>query len=316
MSMILRSAIKEAVTALDGISFEVAAGTICAIVGPNGAGKSTLFRVLTGLTTPTEGTATVMGLDTERQSTAVRKVVGFVPADDRSLYLRHTARENLLFHGNLQGMNRKTLRAKADAALDLVGLAHARERVGFALSAGMRARLQLARALLHEPAVLILDEPTGSVDPVGSYDLLQTLEAITVERKLAVLISSHRLEEIEALHDHVLLLDQGVIVHQGDLDTLRRKWDNPRLHIRFDSVAAADAAARQLEGVGGVDVVATEEAVVTLSSNLGTGRVLDLLDGQVARVVLVEETKISLRELLASVARTGPSQPRTDRTDD
>lgn len=302
MRFLLKSAIDAAVVALDKLSFTVAPGQICAIVGPNGAGKSTLFRVLTGLTTPTSGSAKVMGLDAHKDSAAVRRKVGFVPADDRSLYLRHTARENLIFHGNLQGLPSKQIRRRADDALELVGLGKAATRVGFALSAGMRARLQLARALLHEPSVLILDEPTGSVDPVGSYQLLKTLELVTEERAIAVLISSHRLEEIEALHDHVLLLDRGMLVYQGDLDSLRRLWDTPQLRIRFTGREAADAAAELLGGEKGVEVVDVEPPEVTVRTTTSTGSLLMLLGGRLAEIESIEERRISLLDLLSRVA--------------
>jgi ABC-2 type transport system ATP-binding protein len=313
MKLLLRSAIQEPVVALDHVSFVVRAGAICAVVGPNGAGKSTLFRILTGLTTPTAGTATVCGLDCARQSAAVRRVVGFVPADDRSLYLRHTARENLYFHGNLQGMDRRDLWKRVDAALELVGLGHAKLRVGFALSAGMRARLQLARALLHEPTVLILDEPTGYVAPVGSYHLLRVIEEIAQERKLAVLISSHRLEEIEALHDHVLLLDRGHIVHEGDLNTLRKQWEKPRLHLHFATQPSADAAVARIHAMVGAELVSTEERDVVVATELPTGRFLDLLGGQLAEVDSIEKVRMSLGELLARVtaARPAPEPVRT-----
>ncbi len=302
MRILLRSAIDDPVVALDALTFSVAAGEICAIVGPNGAGKSTLFRVLTGLTTPTSGSAKVMGLDAHKDSTAVRHQVGFVPADDRSLYLRHTARDNLIFHGSLQGLPTKQIRRRTDDALELVGLGQAASRVGFALSAGMRARLQLARALLHEPSVLILDEPTGSVDPVGSYQLLKTLELVTQERGIAVLISSHRLEEIEALHDHVLLLDRGTLVYQGDLDSLRRLWDTPQVRIRFSEGQAARTAADLLGRGDDVDVVAVEPPDVLIRTSATTGSLLVRLDGHLAMIESIEATRISLLDLLGRVA--------------
>ncbi len=105
LRVLIRSSSKEAVTALDRVNLKVGAGEICAVVGPNGAGKSTLFRILTGLTTPSRGRALVGGLDATRQSSRVRRIVGFMPADDRSLYLRNTCVENLRFHGRLQGMD-------------------------------------------------------------------------------------------------------------------------------------------------------------------------------------------------------------------
>ena len=312
MRMLLRSAVDKPVVALQDVSFQVGAGGIDAVVGPNVAGKSTLFRVLTGLTTPPTGSASVMGADTTKKSSLIRRMVGFVPADDRSLYLRHTARDNLIFHSQLQGLPRRTIRRRVDEMLELVGLGHAGDRVGFALSAGMRARLQLARALVHEPSVLILDEPTGAVDPVGSYELLQLIEKVTAERQLAVLISSHRLEEIEALHDHVLLLDRGSLVYDGDLDELRRLWERPRLTIRFASDEAASAAGRRLAEQHGVEDVVTDPPSVTVTTALRVGTLMGLLDGHVADIESVEETKVSLRSVLAQVAesRMGvPSEP-------
>ncbi|MGH9247618.1 MAG: ABC transporter ATP-binding protein [Acidimicrobiales bacterium] len=303
MRVLLRTAIKQPVTALDGVNFSVRAGELCAVVGPNGAGKSTLFRVLTGLTTPTVGSVSVMGLNPVRQSVAVRRVVGFVPADDRSLYLRHTARENLVFHGNLQGITpRARLRRRVDEVLELVGLDFAAERAGFALSAGMRSRLQLARALLHDPTVLILDEPTGSVDPVASHELLRLLETVTAQRGLAVLISSHRLEEIEALHDHVLLLDRGHVVYEGDLDSLRADFEKPRVVIRFATKKAALAACEPLQSSESIDVVSLKPPTVTLTSTLEVGRILGLLDGQLTDIESIDVRRISLRELLTKVA--------------
>ncbi len=303
LKFLLRSAVKEPVVALRDVTFQLRAGEMCAVVGPNGAGKSTLFRVLTGLTTPTSGSTTVTGLDSARDSHLVRRIVGFAPADDRSLWLRHTARENLVFHANLQGVARRQVGARVDEMLALVGLDGKGDRVGFALSSGMKARLQLARALLHDPAVLILDEPTGAIDPVGAYELLQTIERITVERRLAVLISSHRLEEIEALHDQILLLDLGEVVFHGALRELRRLWETPRLELRFGGEQGAARAAATLRGARGVGAVDEHGGgVVTVETELPVGGVLGLLDGELESIESVSETRLSLRDVLTQVA--------------
>lgn len=302
MRFLLRSAIDKPVVALEDLSLEVGPGEIVAVVGPNGAGKSTLFRVLTGLTTPTTGQVRVGGLDPMRKGHAVRRIIGFVPADDRSLYLRHTARENLIFHGMLQGLPKRELRPRVAEALELVGLTEATERVGFALSAGMRARLQLARALLHEPRVLILDEPTGAIDPVASSRMLEIIEKVTQERSLAVLISSHRLEEIESLHQSVMLLDRGRLVYRGDLDSLRRRWERPCLEISFSSGDAADEAGARFRHNAEVEVVEIDASRVTVRTDLPVGALFGILDGQLSDVESVREVKISLRRLLAEIA--------------
>jgi ABC-2 type transport system ATP-binding protein len=311
LRFLLRSAISEPVVALEDITFEVMPGRICAVVGPNGAGKSTLFRVLTGLTTATTGSATILGLDATKESTTIRRLVGFMPSDDRTLYLRHTCRENLRFHGRLQGMGLRETLARIEEMLEKVGLAHAADRAGFALSAGMRARLQLARALLHRPRVIILDEPTGSVDPVASFELMELIDGLARQEQLSVLLSSHRLEEIEALHDHVILLDRGRMVYNGDLDDLRQISERPRIELTFDTPGQAAAAATLLGSRSGVDTLAVDGGVVSLFTDLGAGQLLSTLNGDLTAVRSVHESKISLRELLAKFYMRRSKQRRS-----
>ncbi|MDP8958477.1 MAG: ABC transporter ATP-binding protein [Actinomycetota bacterium] len=301
MGLLLRSAIREPIVALNGVSFEVQEGEICAVVGPNGAGKSTMFRIITGLITPTSGRALVMERDAARQSDRVRKVVGFMPAEDRTLWLRHTCRENLLFHGRLRGFDRNQLRTRVDEVLELVGLGQARDRAGFALSSGMRARLQLARALLHRPRVLILDEPTGALDPVGAFEFLEVIKELVAEEQQAVLISSHRLEEIEALEQDVILLDRGRLVYDGDLSSLRSMWGRPRIQISFANPDSVHEVAKLVDGMDEVQVLSKEALSITLTCEKDMGELLSQLDGEVAHVTSITQSRIPLRELLANM---------------
>jgi ABC-2 type transport system ATP-binding protein len=279
----------------------VEAGHICAVVGPNGAGKSTLFRVLTGLTTPDGGSATIAGLDVTHDSYHVRHLIGFHPADDKTVFGRNTCRENLAFHGKMQGMPNRILERRIREVLDVVGLGHARDRVAVALSSGMRSRLQLARALLHRPKVLILDEPTGTLDPVAAFELMNIITHLAIEEGLAVLISSHRLEEIEALHDHVVLMDEGKVVYQGDLEKLRRRWEAPRLEILYDNADTSTAAAAHLTSLPGVTVLGVFEATVTLQSELPIGSLFSVADGHLQKAVSIAKVRMSVRELLADI---------------
>jgi len=297
MRLLVRTAVKEPVVAVDDLSFTVRAGEIGAIVGPNGAGKSTLFRILTGLTTPSGGRATVLGADVAADSKAVRRNVGFMPAENRTLFLRFTAVENLMFHGRLQGMSEARIRTRTDEVLEMVGLTYAAHRAVDVMSSGMKARLQLARAIMHEPPVLILDEPTGAVDPIASKELLDIIQAYAQANQAAVLLSSHRLEEIEALDDNVVLLDRGKLVYWGALDRLRSLWERPRIEIVFDSPANAEAAHRRLAASGAevLEVGATELAV---TSSVPVGVVLGNLGEHLAAVVSVNQSRLPLRDLL------------------
>lgn len=306
LRVLARSPIKEPVTAIADLSLDVGPGTLCAVVGPNGAGKSTLFRLLTGITTPDSGSIVVCGLDPVVQGRAVRRLIGFMPADDRTLYLRHTCTENLEFHGRLHQMPKADLEGRVRDTLDLVGLGSVRDRTAFALSSGMRARLQLARALLHQPQVLILDEPTGSVDPVSAFDLLELIQTLTTERGLATVISSHRLEEIEALRDNVLLMHRGRVVYRGHLDQVREEWTQPRIALTFATERDAMDASGLLQRAADVEHHAIDGATVTVSSGEGAGRVLAALDGRVERLRSVTESKPSLRDLLRDLLADTP----------
>jgi ABC-2 type transport system ATP-binding protein len=307
MKLLVRTNIKQEVTALDGVSFEVGPGEICAVVGPNGAGKTTTFRILIGLTTSSGGEARVMGYDCNHESVSVRRIVGWMPAEDRSLIMRLSCAENLYFHGQLQGLKGEDLKERIRLALARVGLAHAAESTVFALSAGMRARLQLARALLHDPRVLILDEPTGSVDPVASHELLNLIIEIVETQGLAAMISSHRLEEIEALHSHAILLDRGQIRYDGDLDMLRKQLDRPSVEIEFTSPDAAQRAAKEIENPGLGEAVHLEGAKVNciLAQGVNVGQVLTVLSPLAADVTHITEVETPLRDLLAEMYRRG-----------
>jgi ABC-2 type transport system ATP-binding protein len=260
-----------------------------------------LFRVLTGLTTPTSGSSMVAGFDAEHQSTAVRRVVGFMPADDRSLWLRNTCIENLQFHGRLQGMRDDVLTKRIRETLELVGLTHAKNRVGFALSSGMRARLQIARALLHRPKVLILDEPTGSVDPVGAFELVRLIKDITVRHSLAVVISSHRLDEVEELHDAVLLLDKGRVIYHGSLDDMRERWEKPQIVVDFADEAYAAAGAKMIVERLGEGTADVEGSQVSVSTEVAAGEVIGILNGQVANIVSVAASRMPLHQLMSKI---------------
>lgn len=306
MRPFVRTHIRQPVQALDGLDLVVRAGEICAIVGPNGAGKTTLFRILVGLTTPTSGHATVVGLDVERQSEPVRQVTGWMPAEDRSLLMRASSKENLHLHGRLQGMTTGELTRRIPEVLDVVGLSAQRDSIVASMSAGMKARLRLARALLPGPRVLLLDEPTGAIDPIAAHSLLELISELAKQEGLAILLSSHRLEEIEALQSYALLLDHGRVKYSGDLEQLRTRWEEPELTMTFDEPSAASHAAARLL-TRGYDAT-VEDLVVRchLAGRAELGEVLDAIGVEGRRAIRrMEEIPMPLRDLIARVYSVG-----------
>jgi ABC-2 type transport system ATP-binding protein len=303
MRVFARTHVRGDVRALDGVDLTVRAGHICAIVGPNGAGKTTMFRIIVGLTQATSGSGSILDLDLERNSEDVRQVVGWMPSEDRSLLMRATARENLQMHGRLQGMRGRELVARIPEVLESVGLSAQVDTVVAGLSAGMKARLRLARALLPGPRALILDEPTGAVDPIAAHGLLRLIMDLVERDRLAVLISSHRLEEIEALQSQALLLDQGRVKYSGDLDELRRQWDTPQLELVFTDGGAARYAAAELVTLG-LDVTASDDEPVLrcrLRPGDRVGDALAALSLLTSSVRHIREIPMPLRDLIARV---------------
>jgi ABC-2 type transport system ATP-binding protein len=204
---------RNVVTALKSVSLEVAKGERIALLGPNGAGKTTLLKLIGGLLLPTEGEIAVNGYDTLRHNSAARKSVGFVMNEERSFFWRLNGRQNLEFFAALDNLSGKAMRKRIRELMHFVGLeAHVEKSVS-TYSSGMKQRLALARGLIAEPEVLILDEPTRALDPVACEDLNDLIiERLHKGSRKTLLIATHRLEEAIRLCDKVLVINQGQIM--------------------------------------------------------------------------------------------------------
>jgi len=201
------------VPALRGLSFQVQQGEAVALLGPNGAGKSTLLRILATLLVPTRGTARIAGFDCVRSSTDVRRQLGYHAGSDLGFYPRLTGRENLRFFGRLNHLSDSFLRTRIAAAATQFGLVDALDRQVRTLSGGTIQRLSLLRALLHKPKVLLLDEPTRSLDALAAADFRRFLKTEILGRQgTSLLFASHTLPEIEYLADRVAVLEEGRLV--------------------------------------------------------------------------------------------------------
>ncbi len=200
------------VVAVESVTLDIAPGEFFALLGPNGAGKSTTLHMLTTLVRPSAGTATVMGFDVVRRAADVRRALGMV-FQDPALDERLTARENLEIHAVLYGIRRRDRRGAIDHALEWAALADAGDRRVRSFSGGMKRRLELARALMHSPSVLFLDEPTIGLDPQGRRHLWERIAALR-EGGMTVLMTTHNLPEAEAC-DRVGIIDAGRLIAVG-----------------------------------------------------------------------------------------------------
>jgi ABC-type multidrug transport system ATPase subunit len=209
------------VRALGDVSFQVEEGGVVAVVGVNGAGKSTLLRILSTLLVPTSGRAVIAGFDVERAASQVRRRIGYHSGADAGFYGRLTGRENLEFFASLSGLSREETEERIVELSEHLDLAPALERQTRGLSSGTVNRLGLARAILHRPPVLLLDEPTRSLDPVAAADFRAVLKDLVRRQGTTVLFASHILSEVEELADHIALIGAGALVAFGTREAIR-----------------------------------------------------------------------------------------------
>lgn len=235
--------------AVADVSLEVYAGEFVGLLGPNGAGKTTLLKMLATLIIPDRGTATVGGHDVVTDAAAVRRVIAPVLANERSLYWRLTARENLDLFGTLLRLAPNDVPTRVSDALDVVGLSDTGPKLVGQFSAGMMQRLLVARALLGHPRVLLLDEPTRSLDPTAAQSFRSFLrEELADRRGCAVLIATHRTEEAFDLCDRVVVMNRGRVAASGRAEALAESLTGYRYAIWTLEPNSAALEARVVEG--------------------------------------------------------------------
>ncbi|HEV8608681.1 MAG TPA: ABC transporter ATP-binding protein [Thermoanaerobaculia bacterium] len=238
--------------AVSDVSFSVRQGEIVGFLGPNGAGKTTAMRILTAFLPPTEGTARVAGFDVVNQSLEARTHLGYLP-ESAALYPEMRVREYLAYRARLEGIRGADVRKRVDDAIESCLLEEVAGRKVENLSRGYRQRTALAGALVHQPPVLILDEPTVGLDPAQIIRIREAIRRLGRER--AVLLSTHILPEVDAVCDRVLIIDRGRIVAEGTPSDLRAKLAGaPTVRVAFKGTVPVEEALKGLPGVTSVEV--------------------------------------------------------------
>jgi len=233
--------------ALDNIRLAVPEGEFFGLLGPNGGGKTTLFRILSTLLPPTEGAASVFGLDVRRERAAVRGVIGVV-FQSPSLDIYLTVRENLRHAGNLYGLSGADLNAGIDQALNQLDVADRANDLVRTLSGGLKRRVEIAKCLLHRPRLLLLDEPSTGLDLSARRGLWDTLDALRGEHGTTVLLTTHFLDEADRCH-RIAILDQGRVVDEGTPDELKSRIGGDCVTIQCPDPARLAARVQQRFGV-------------------------------------------------------------------
>ena len=221
------------VTALDGLSFAVAPGRVFALLGPNGAGKSTAVKILTTLAKPDGGRAFVGRLDVVSNPDGVRRRIGVV-AQGSAVDIQATGRENLRLQGQIHGIRGRAIEDRAQELLERFGLAEAADRIARGYSGGMQRRLDIAMALVHDPAVLFLDEPTTGLDPEVRADMWAEISRLAAERGKTVLLTTHYLEEADQLAERIAIVDRGQVVAEGTPEGLKRELRGDAIHVDLE----------------------------------------------------------------------------------
>ncbi len=228
------------IAALSDLTVSVPEGAI-GLLGPNGAGKTTMIRTLLGLISLDHGSGQVLGRDIRSQRLDIRQLVGFAP-EDECLFPSTVGVEFVAYAGELGGMGRKDALQRAHEVLDYVGLGEARYRKVDSYSTGMKQRLKLGSAIVHDPKLVILDEPTNGMDPAGRDEVLELARDLSRNKGMSLLFSSHLLPDVEAVCDHVMVMGRGKLLAQGKITDLKERHDREfEIRVKGDQTLFSQA---------------------------------------------------------------------------
>jgi ABC-2 type transport system ATP-binding protein len=282
------------VVALDGIDLKVREGEIFGVLGPNGAGKTTMIRILSTLLLPTSGSARVMDWDVAKEPEKVRPIISTASGAERAGYDYITARGNLWFFSQLYGLQSKLAHARIEEFSKMLGLDEYLDRKFYTLSTGYKQRVTIARAFLHDPKVVFLDEPTIGLDVMTALKIREFLVAQAKEQGRTILLATHNMSEVEAICDRVAIIDKGKILACDSPSALKRSLGAPALIMEVSPPLAQESleAMRKVDGVKGFTSSVDEER--------GVGRVQVVVDGDESAQSAVDFVRKSGTKVLSN----------------
>ncbi len=278
------------ILAVDHLELQVPTNTIYALLGPNGAGKTTTLSMLTTLIEPSSGSAQIVGLDVVQQATRVRQQIG-VTFQEIVLDPDLTGRETLDFHARLYGIKKAPRQAKIAELLNLVELEEAADRRTNTYSGGMKRRLELARGLLTDPAVLFLDEPTQGLDPQNRANIWDYIRALKTESRMTILLTTHYMEEAEALADRVGIMDRGRIVVEGTPAELIAQMGADNIQIM--GYGPQDLFSQRIQARPYVESFNTADGILQVGVDDGNRRLVDIVETAKQSGFVIENLSVS-----------------------
>ncbi|MBW3114650.1 MULTISPECIES: ABC transporter ATP-binding protein [Bacillaceae] len=255
----------EAIQALQNIGLTIPEGTCFGLVGPNGAGKSTLMKILSGVLQNFEGDIIVKGHSVMKDRIKVKKLIGYIP-QDICLEETLTAKDNLRYFGSLYGLKGKELQDRCENVLKQIGLYERKKDKVSTFSGGMKRRLNIGCALLHNPSIIIMDEPTVGIDPQSRNSIFSIIHELK-EKGSTIIYSSHYMEEVEHLCDSIALIDKGTLVESGSMDELLQKYNRPSLFISGEGLNESSLSVHgELESKGNGFLLHSVDPLVALEN--------------------------------------------------
>ncbi|MDD3041797.1 MAG: ABC transporter ATP-binding protein [Methanosarcinaceae archaeon] len=291
------------IRAVDSLNLQVKKGEIFGFVGPNGAGKTTTMKMLIGLLEPDEGSGKVAGFDIVREVINIREQTGMLP-EPAGFYDNLTARQNLRFYAKLYRIEAGTREKRIETLLETVGLAHAMDQKTGGFSTGMRKRFGLAQALINEPSVLFLDEPTSGIDPLGAQMMRDLIKDLNKNKGVTVFLSSHSMEEVEEICDRIAIIAKGRLLAMGPVEAIRdmvREKEGVKYLLEIQEIPLSKAL-EAIKGIKGIQALEIQGKILQVHAKVGQrteiAKAIKEAGGTVSRF---EEEEMNLQKLFLKV---------------
>jgi ABC-2 type transport system ATP-binding protein len=295
------------IVAVDSLTFSVRKGEVFGFVGPNGAGKTTTMKMLIGLLEPSSGTGRVAGFDIVKEVINIREATGVLP-EPAGFYDNLTARQNLRFYAKLYDIEPKVREKRIVDLLEMVGLGGAVDQKTGGFSTGMRKRFGLAQALINEPGILFLDEPTSGIDPKGAQMMRDLIQQLSKEKEVTIFLSSHAMAEVEEICSRIAVIDSGKLLAVGTVEELRdkvRAKEGVRYVLEVSDLSLQDAA-EKLNRINGVHDVRIMDGTLQVYADMGMrtqiAKTIKLARGTVSRF---EEERMDLQKVFLKLIGDG-----------